>query len=554
MKFKKASADEVRAKRSQHVAERGAVAVMVKGFKSPRSWNPEDRSANFVMSSESIDRYGDIIVQSGLDTDRFMENPIGLLFHNSRSWPCGNWSDVTKVLSGRPKRTEGKLTFLPEGTDEDADRAARHVAAGVLRTTSIGFAPDWEEVEFILDDDEDWTGGFRFNKSELLECSVVPIPAQPDALVKDAGGDHRLALDLVEYVLDNYAMTPEGLLLPMDEYRAKHLDLVGKRSFFVVDKGLARAKAEPACVPAADRKLQATTDEESATYKGAKVIFDKADPANKEFPASEWLEDAGEVIDSWIVSEGENKGVHALAVEFITGRGLDGMMNGVRASRFLLAELPQAKSFMTDEEIDAFVKDLPADFTIARGEEHESKVTVIALHGGKVIRSHEHKFLSLLDKAPTDADFLATSEAIAARVNKTAEPEEDPECDPDEEPEEATEAQTSVEEPEAAAAPVEAPIKDVVIEAKDVTIDEPNKVVVRVDTEEATKSLNGLLELAGRVKTALAGIFKHSEPAPRVEPEIVPPPAPPTEAEKTATYERAAAVQARLAKNGLVEA
>lgn len=227
-KFRKVSADEAQAKRKEHLKDGASGLVMVKGFKAPPSWNKETRSARFTMTSESVDRYKDIVVQAGLDITRFQENPQALIFHNSRSWPCGKWNDVQKILNGRPRRTEGTLEFLPEGVDEDADRAARHVAAGSIRCVSIGFIPNWDAIEFILDDDEDWTGGFRYLESEMIECSVVPVPAQPDALVKDAGGDMKLARDLIEDILDTYAKTPEGLLIPLDAYEKAYRTTVEK--------------------------------------------------------------------------------------------------------------------------------------------------------------------------------------------------------------------------------------------------------------------------------------------------------------------------------------
>lgn len=335
-KFKRVSADEAQSKRKEFLKDTASGMAMLKGFKAPPSWDKENRSARFIMTSEAVDRYADIVVQAGLDIENFLKNPTALMFHNSRDWPIGNWSDVTKILSGRPKRTEGNLNFLPEGVDEDADRAARHVAAGSIRTVSIGFIPDWDEVDFILDDDEDWTGGFRFNKSELIECSLVPIPANPQAVVKDAAGDFKLARDMIEDILDTYAKTPEGMLISLDEYRAKHMDLVGNRTSIVVDKNL--MPAVRSFVPKDDRKLNAATKDEAAAFVGASVIFDPADTRNKEGLAVEWANDIGEVVASYVVEEGEKKGVHALFVEFINERGLSGMMRGVEADRFLLVK------------------------------------------------------------------------------------------------------------------------------------------------------------------------------------------------------------------------
>src|SRR3546814_14373277 len=104
LKFKKASADEVHAKRKTQTKDVAGGTAMVKGFKAPPSWNKDTRSARFIMSSESVDRYRDIVIQSGMDTAAFEKNPQGLLFHNSRNWPTGLWSDVTNNLTRPPQR------------------------------------------------------------------------------------------------------------------------------------------------------------------------------------------------------------------------------------------------------------------------------------------------------------------------------------------------------------------------------------------------------------------------------------------------------------------
>lgn len=326
-KFKRVSADEAMSRRKDHIRERGGQPIMVKGFKSPPSWNKDQRTARFVMTSESVDRYGDIVVQSGIGTTRFMENPQGLLFHCSRSWPVGQWSDVTKILNGRPKRTEGTLNFLPEGIDDDADRAARHVSVGSIRTVSIGFNPDWEQVEFILDEENEYITGLRFNACELIECSVVPVPAQPDALIKDAAGDMRLARDLIEEVLDTYAKTPEGELISLDEYRAKHLDLVGQRSFFIADKS----------VPA-PAKVDATKASTPDDMIGAQVKLNTLLPENAKFRDSDFAKSTGTVIGSWPVSDGEDEGKLALVVEYVSD-DVSGIVRGITADRFFAVHL-----------------------------------------------------------------------------------------------------------------------------------------------------------------------------------------------------------------------
>lgn len=217
-KFLKISADEARAKvteRGLSVRDTDKGPMIGKGTSAPASWDGMKRSGRFVMSSQAVDRYGDIIVQQGLNVDRFMTNPAGLLFHSSRDWPIGTWSNLEKVLRGRPPRTEGDLNLLPsEGPVQQIDQAAWMIEHGGLRAVSIGFIPNWDAVESIRNDEDMWTG-FQFNESELIECSLVCIPANPDALAKDAAQPAmKLAKDLIEDILDNYQRTPEGLVIP----------------------------------------------------------------------------------------------------------------------------------------------------------------------------------------------------------------------------------------------------------------------------------------------------------------------------------------------------
>lgn len=204
--------------------------ILVKAFKAPPSWDPQTRSARFVMSSEAPDRDKDIIVQAGLDIAEFLKNPVGLLFHMSRSWPIGLWSDVAKV-NGRPKRTEGSLTLIEEGKDPLADQTAVHIGAGTLRACSIGFIPKLiKRREREQDADEYVWPGYEIIESELVECSVVPIPAQPAALVKSAGGDQVLAREIIESVLDNWVRLPCGITVPREDYEAALKTLTGEKT------------------------------------------------------------------------------------------------------------------------------------------------------------------------------------------------------------------------------------------------------------------------------------------------------------------------------------
>ncbi|MBO6509502.1 MAG: HK97 family phage prohead protease [Roseibium sp.] len=219
------SIDELFEKRSGSVKSTDRGDAIVKVFKEPASWDSETRSANFVMSAQAVDRVGDVVRTAGLDTSEFEKNPVGLLFHASRSWPVGQWSELRKI-KGRSPRLEGRMTFLEEGTLDEADKAANLVQVGVLRACSIGFMP--KEWEWILDEEGRNTYGIDFKESELIECSIVPVPAHPAALVKQAEGDMQLCKSFLEEILDEYAKTPEGLIVPRAEYEKSYFAVEAK--------------------------------------------------------------------------------------------------------------------------------------------------------------------------------------------------------------------------------------------------------------------------------------------------------------------------------------
>jgi len=211
--------------------------VLLKAGRAAPSWNAEKRTIRFTMSAEVEDRDRDIVVQAGLNTDEFLKNPIAPFQHASNTFPVGVWSDVEKLLNGRPKRTEGTLNLLPEGKDGVADRLAFHLEHGTIKACSIGFIPKAVEKRPAPEDKRDsyfWPG-YMIHEAELVECSPVSIPANPAALAKMAKEGDKLAAELIEEVLDNWVKHPEtGLLMPRAEFEAAHKEATGTRTTFTL--------------------------------------------------------------------------------------------------------------------------------------------------------------------------------------------------------------------------------------------------------------------------------------------------------------------------------
>lgn len=120
-----------------------------------------------IASTENADRDGDIIVQSGWDLENFKNNPVILAHHNYHDFPIGQATEIAVE--------NGKLMFkvLFSKATQQAREAYELIQEGVLRSFSVGYIPR----EFDPKDQN------RTLKAELLEISVVAVPANAEAIV-----------------------------------------------------------------------------------------------------------------------------------------------------------------------------------------------------------------------------------------------------------------------------------------------------------------------------------------------------------------------------------
>ena len=125
---------------------------------------------DFVLSTEDVDRHGDIVVQSGLNTKSFEQNPIALFQHDHNA-PVGVWSNIRRV----GKATVGTFKPVAKGTSRIGDIARSLLEQGVLKAVSIGFAG--VEKTYLE------PRGVKYLKSDLLEVSLVSVGANPNALM-----------------------------------------------------------------------------------------------------------------------------------------------------------------------------------------------------------------------------------------------------------------------------------------------------------------------------------------------------------------------------------
>lgn len=125
-----------------------------------------------IIATNSIDRHGEILEIDGVDLKQYKLNPVVLWAHDYSSLPVAKTVSIKKNQDGQ---IVAKMEFNQD--DEFAMKVYNAIKNGFLSAFSIGFIP----TDGMWDDK---INGYRWTKSEMLEYSVVPVPANAEALVQ----------------------------------------------------------------------------------------------------------------------------------------------------------------------------------------------------------------------------------------------------------------------------------------------------------------------------------------------------------------------------------
>lgn len=239
-------------KRSVEAGEPDEDVCLRKGYLSTvkQVGDLTNRDLEFVISTGSVDRMNDTIATNGWELENFIANPVVLWAHSSRDLPIAQATEV----GVKKKKLRSVARFTPSGMNRFADTVFEMLMLGFLRACSVGFRPkDWKRVE----DDDDRPFGFDFLKQELLEWSVVPIPANPDALIgaKDAGVDLAPVAEWAVRTLDEWTESGSGLVIPRSALERTYELTTKAGKVFAI--GLREVDAEAYVVKAGEFDLEA---------------------------------------------------------------------------------------------------------------------------------------------------------------------------------------------------------------------------------------------------------------------------------------------------------
>lgn len=158
-----------------------ATEAVQKLFAETKASKDEDSGTfKFIISTDDVDRQGESVDQTGWDLSFYKNNPVVLWAHDYASLPIGVTTSIDVV--------EGKLVaegkFAPADANPFAQQIRKLYDLGMVRATSVGFIPK----EFHP------TKSGVISKAELLEYSLVPVPANPHAITMNQVKE--LSLDL----------------------------------------------------------------------------------------------------------------------------------------------------------------------------------------------------------------------------------------------------------------------------------------------------------------------------------------------------------------------
>lgn len=224
------------------------MTMLRRGFTfSARASDEGKREADIIASTAEIDSYGERIDQAGWDLTRYAKNPVVLFGHNSYGLPIGHAPNA-RVEGGALRAT---VRFVDAQANELAEKVYQGIVQKSIRGVSVGFRSKATRIEEI-----EGRSVPVHTAVELLEISIVTLPANPGAVITDARAfKHQ----------EHHVMTTQKQWFQMtgDE----------KRELWLADEEKARALMDAEPTWKGKTWDQLSTDEKVALYREDRATF-----------------------------------------------------------------------------------------------------------------------------------------------------------------------------------------------------------------------------------------------------------------------------------------
>lgn len=232
------------------------------------------RTIRFIGSNESLDRDGDTIAFDGWDFVDYMKNPIVLYGHDGP--PVAQTTNL--VLDSRKRAVLFDIAFptieelstnpaTPSSHALFADAVYNMARIGMLNAVSVGFKGlDYEPT----------ATGRNYKKQKLYEISIVPIPANSEAVaVLRAAGISDLTIKGLNMETKAGARLSAASKEKLNYFRNKCNDLVKEMDEFMSDPNVNEEESTNASPPESPKAAKAdnivlTLIEKNSTAKEEK--------------------------------------------------------------------------------------------------------------------------------------------------------------------------------------------------------------------------------------------------------------------------------------------
>lgn len=182
---------EFEGRKLREFAASGDEAVLCRSMEAEiKAVGDDSRALDFTISTSSVDRFGDTVSVDGWKMENFRKNPVVLWMHDNTMLPVG------KAVSVRAEdgKLKARVEFTPSGQVKYNDIVFDMLKSGFLSATSVGFIP----LKYNFVDDPQRRFGIDFIEQELLEFSIVTVPANAEALIEGRAVEPATVEDAAE--------------------------------------------------------------------------------------------------------------------------------------------------------------------------------------------------------------------------------------------------------------------------------------------------------------------------------------------------------------------
>ncbi len=142
----------------------------------------DDRVLRFIGSDQKKDRDNEVIMVDGWKLTEYRKNPVVLVNHSHADLPVAKTKRVW--IDKDTKQLKFDISFPEPEVSSVGDTLYKLYSSGYMSAVSVGFRPNPDRIKF---GDGKKQPRVTFEEQELLEISLVSIPANPRALLTSKG-------------------------------------------------------------------------------------------------------------------------------------------------------------------------------------------------------------------------------------------------------------------------------------------------------------------------------------------------------------------------------